>query len=207
MKLRLRNDIASISFSDIALTALFAIAIAVALKIFVVGAFEIPSSSMERTLLPGDFIMVSKLAFHLNAVEHGDIVVFDLPEGVRSSTQQDALIKRVVGLPGDTLKLTPNTVYVNGKPQPNPPLSSSTNLIPGDVLQVKGNDERIVIVPPGYYFVLGDNRANSFDSRFWGCLPEASIKGAPLFVYWSYGSTLDDTSAHVRWDRIFTGIR
>lgn len=207
MKVRLHNDIGSISISDIVFTTLLAIAIAALLKVFVLGAFEIPSSSMERTLLPGDYIMVSKLSFDIGALEHGDVIVFDLPEFARTNASQSALIKRVVGLPGDTVKLTPNNVYINGQPQPNPPLGASTDLMPKDILPTPGNTERTVVVPSGHYFVLGDNRANSYDSRFWGCIPKSSIVGAPLFVYWSYGATTNDATPHVRWNRVFRGIR
>jgi len=207
MKVKLTNDIASISLSDIFFTSLTAIAIAAALKMFVLGAFQIPSSSMERTLLPGDFIMVSKLAFNIGAVERGDIIVFDAPPSTRIDERQDALIKRVVGVPGDTIKLTANVVYVNGNEQPNPPLSASTNLVVPDLLPIAGNIERTVVVPDKHYFVLGDNRANSYDSRFWGFLHESTIVGAPLFVYWSYGTSSADSNRHVRWDRIFQSIR
>ena len=148
-RVRLRNDLGSISVWDVVLTALLAAVIAAALKMYVLGAFEIPSSSMERTLLPGDFIIVSKIAFDVRSIEHGDIIVFDPPEAARSVGHQDALIKRVVGLPGDTLRLTTNTVYVNGRPQPNPPLSSTTNLVPDDLLPTKGNNERTVVVQIG----------------------------------------------------------
>jgi len=207
MKLRLQNDLTSISVSDVVFTALLAIVVAGLLKLFVIGAFQIPSSSMERTLLPGDFIMVSKLAFNISAVERGDIIVFDLPDSIRSESSPVSLIKRVVGTPGDTVRLTPSVAYVNGNAQPNPPLSASTDLIPKSLLPIGGNLDRTVVVPAGHYFVLGDNRANSFDSRFWGCLPASAIVGAPLFVYWSHGADAADLSAHVRWNRIFTGIR
>ncbi len=207
MKVRLHNDIASISLSDIFFTTLSAIAIAALLKVFVLGAFEIPSSSMERTLLPGDFIMVSKLAFHIGSVERGDIIVFGAPPSTRTDEAQDALIKRVVGLPGDTVRLTSTIAYVNGNAQPNPPLSASTDLTIHDLLPTPGNIDRTVIVPDKHYFVLGDNRANSYDSRYWGFLHESTIVGAPLFVYWSYGATAGDSTPHVRLERVFQSIR
>lgn len=207
MKVWLHNDIASISLSDIFFTTLTAIVIAALLKVFVLGAFEIPSSSMERTLLPGDFIMVSKLAFHIGSVERGDIIVFDAPPSTRTNAQQDALIKRVVGLPGDTVRLNTNVVYINGRAIPNPPLSASTDLAVPDLLPTQGNLERTFVVPSSHYFVLGDNRTDSYDSRYWGFLHESTIVGAPLFVYWSYGTTTTDTTKHVRFERIFQSIR
>ncbi len=176
------------------LTATFAVIVAILLRLFVIGAFVIPSHSMEWTLLAGDHIVVSKLALSLNDLERGDVIVFRLPDSVLSGMSDELLIKRVIGLPGDTVVLTARSVRINGKRFPNPPLGATTTVL--------SKGRRTIIVPKGTVFVMGDNRDNSWDSRFWGCLPLDQIVGIPMFVYWSYGSTDSENQPHIRWNRI-----
>jgi signal peptidase I len=188
---------------DIASSAVAAIIVALLLRLFVVGAYRIPSHSMESTLLVGDQIAVSKIAFLFRDVERGDVVVFALPEHVPTDRPGEPLIKRVVAVGGDTLRMSSTALYVNGQRQPAPPLSAAHGPLR---LSADGSIDT-VIVPDGHVYVIGDNRANSYDSRSWGALPVSSIQGTPLFVYWSYGADASDTTDHVRIGRMFTMVR
>lgn len=191
----------SFSWGDVAWTVAAAVATALLLKIFVVGAFRIPSHSMENTLMPGDHIVVSKLAFTMSNPERGDIVVFRVPQSAAAVSPRDVLIKRVVAVGGDTVRLGREGVFVNGHRQPAPPASSNTD--PSTVPMTSN----IVVVPPDHLFVIGDNRTNSYDSRSWGFLPLDHVEGRPLFVYWSYGPDVLDESPHIRTNRLFRSIR
>ncbi len=186
---------------------------------FNVQAFEIPSGSMEKTLLIGDHLLVDRIRFAppphwlpgvlpYRPVRHGDIMVFMTP--VRSEKGVH-LVKRVIGLPGDRIRLVNGVVYRNGRPLREPyalrqPVGCNATL-PNPALQnwpdggpLAYTTERWaategqyihdgqVVVPPGNYFVMGDNRLCSFDSRYWGFVPRANIIGRPEVVYWSYRS-------------------
>lgn len=191
-----------ISLRDVLWTALAATAAALLLKIFVIGAFMIPSHSMEQTLLAGDYIVVSKLAYTIGSVERGDVIVFRGPDTTEPDDDDRPLIKRVIAVGGDSLVLTPNEIFVNDMRLPTPPLSATSgpvNIADSGILRLR--------IPEGRLFVIGDNRANSYDSRYWGLLDSTRIIGKPLFVYWSYGPSTDDTAKHVRWDRLFSMIR
>jgi signal peptidase I len=177
------------------------IVIAVILALFVrtwtVQAFKIPTGSMENNLLVGDHLLVNKFVFGPTAsslerallpvrdIRRGDIVVFKFP----NEPERD-FIKRVIGLPGETLELRNKKVYVNGQPLDEPyvhflePASDSDEVTRFDVRERYGP----VRVPDGHYFVMGDNRDNSQDSRYWGFLPRGFIKGKALMIYWSYDS-------------------
>jgi signal peptidase I len=183
---------------DLIWTVLAAIALAVVLRLWFVGVYTIPSHSMENTLLPGDHIVVSKLASWVWGIDRGDIIVFTLPDSLRGTNPDHPFIKRVIGLPGDTVYLTSRGITVNGMLQPDPPQSAAPAPF------TSGHET--VYVPDGHYFVLGDNRASSWDSRFWGMLPEDGIIGTPLFVYWSRST---DTTGEVttRWDRLLMFVR
>ena len=210
------------------------IVIAVILALFVrtwaVQAFKIPTGSMENNLLIGDHLLVNKFIFGptSSAIEkklpvreprRGDIVVFKYPD----EPERD-FIKRVIGLPGDTLELRNKKVYVNGQPLDEPyvhflePASHSQEVTSFDVRERYGP----VRVPDGQYFVMGDNRDNSQDSRYWGFLPRSYIKGRALMIYWSYDAGPDllaqDSTftrlvsvvthffTRTRWERIFRQI-
>jgi signal peptidase I len=177
------------------------IVIAVILALFVrtwaVQAFKIPTGSMENNLLIGDHLLVNKFVFGpalgrveravlpMRDIRRGDIVVFKYPD----EPERD-FIKRVIGLPGDTLELRNKKVYVNGQPVDEPyvhflePAHHAQEVTSFDVRERYGP----VQVPPDQYFVMGDNRDNSQDSRYWGFLPRGYIKGKALMIYWSYDS-------------------
>jgi signal peptidase I len=192
------------------------VVIAVFVIAFVVQAFQIPSESMENTLLIGDYLLVDKLryggggAWNLlmpyRPVHRGDIIVFRYP---LNPTQH--FVKRVVGVPGDRVRLVNRQVYINGASlRENYVVHSSPvhdvfrdefprlNLpVPGLEgtwwLQMKKLvEDGELIVPEGNYFVLGDNRDESSDSRYWGFVPRENIIGRPLLIYWSLRSIDED---------------
>jgi signal peptidase I len=182
---------------------------------FLVQAFKIPSSSMERTLLVGDHLLVNKFIFAdtqdagwrllpYRTVRRHDIIVFKYP-----FPPYQHFVKRVVGMPGDRLKIVERTVYVDGVPleedftiQQRPPLPGSfqdnfppsMNYIPYSIdngwdreiaLWTEGDE---LLIPPDKYFVMGDNRDNSQDSRYWGFVDRKNVIGRPLLIYWSFNS-------------------
>jgi signal peptidase I len=185
------------------------IVIAVFVITFVVQAFQIPSQSMENTLLVGDYLLVNKLCYggrgpgdHVmpyQKIQRGDIVVFHYPV---DPTQH--FVKRVIGVPGDRLRMINKKVWINGKPMDEPYvrfLEPPNNLFrdnfPRLDLPVPGMEgswwlqmrklveDGQLIVPSGHYFVMGDNRDDSQDSRYWGFVPRENIIGRPLLIYWS----------------------
>lgn len=205
------------------------------IRTFLVQTFVITSGSMEETLLVGDFLLISKAAYGAvipgtetrlpgyTEPRRGDVIVF------RADHEPDLdLVKRLVGLPGDTVQMRGGVVYLNGTAQAEPYVKSTSGA--QDIestwfrwqrnhLVADTGDERYrptlhnwgpVVVPPGHYFVLGDNREQSLDSRFWGFVEAPKVKGRAEFLYWSYDpesikpfSWLSD----VRWERIGDGIR
>lgn len=195
------------------------VVIAVFVITFVVQAFQIPSESMMNTLLVGDYLLVNKLCYggrglgdHVmpyQKIARGDIVVFHYPVD-----PQQHFVKRVIGIPGDKLRLVNKTVWINGKPLDEPYvryLDPPNNMfrdnfprldIPAFGLEGKWwlemrklVEDGQLIVPAGHYFVMGDNRDNSQDSRFWGFVPRENIIGRPLVIYWSVDAWDRDRSA------------
>ena len=178
-----------------------AVILALFVRTWVVQAFKIPTGSMENNLFIGDHLLVNKFVFGPTAssVERallpvreprrGDVVVFKYPD----EPERD-FIKRVIGLPGETLELRSKKVYVNGQALDEPyvhflePASDAQEVTSFDVRERYGP----VRVPEGQYFVMGDNRDNSQDSRYWGFLPRHYIKGRALMIYWSYESGRED---------------
>jgi signal peptidase I len=144
-------------------------------RAYAVQTFFIPSGSMEPTLHVGDRILVNKLSVRFGTINIGDIIVFKAPPAEHCDDGDfPDLVKRVIGVPGDVLTSKGNTVYVNGKalkepwtywPDLNPPIKR---------FKVKANN----------YYVMGDNRANSCDSRFWGTVPRSDIIGKAFFRIW-----------------------
>jgi signal peptidase I len=175
--------------------------LALFVRTWVVQAFKIPTGSMENNLLIGDHLLVNKFVFGPTggALEHhvlpvreprrGDVVVFKYPD----EPDRD-FIKRVIGLPGETLELRSKKVYINGQPLEE----SYVHFLEGarESQEITSFDVRErygpVKVPDGQYFVMGDNRDNSQDSRYWGFLPRSYIKGRALMIYWSYESGRED---------------
>jgi signal peptidase I len=192
------------------------VVIAVFVVTFVVQAFQIPSESMENTLLTGDYLLVDKLHFGNDGfwghflpyrkVKRGDIVVFHYP-----IHPGEHFVKRVIGVPGERVRMIGGRVYVNGtltveayahhsRPDdggiearfrddfPQPTTGVSGVNASWKVEMAKLVDDGQLIVPEGNYFVMGDNRDDSLDSRYWGFVPEQNIVGRPLVIYWSMRS-------------------
>jgi len=179
-----------------------AVILALFVRTWVVQAFKIPTGSMENNLLIGDHLLVNKFVFGptplaigravlpVRPIHRGDIVVFKYPD----EPDRD-FIKRVIGLPGETIELKNKKVHVNGQPIDEPYVHFLTPPS-NDYQEVTSFDlrERFgpVTVPADQYFVMGDNRDNSQDSRYWGFLPRHYIKGRALLIYWSYESGRED---------------
>jgi signal peptidase I len=215
-----------------------AVILALFIRTFVVQAFKIPTGSMEETLLIGDHLLVNKFVFGptatgaerallpIGTIKRRDVLVFKYPE----EPSRD-FIKRVIGLPGETVELREKKVYINGTALDEPYvhfLSSSSG--PSELHEVTSFDVRErygpVTVPPNEYFAMGDNRDNSQDSRYWGFLPRDYIKGKALIIYWSYEAEREDYQdesasatlrnlgsvfihffTRTRWDRMLHQIR
>src|SRR5262245_20556224 len=212
-----------------------AVILALFIRTFVVQAFKIPTGSMETNLLIGDHLLVNKIVYSPSLdplestllakkeVRRGDVVVFKFPEDPTRD-----FIKRVIGLPGETVEIRDKVVFVDGKPLDEP----YTHFL--DTPPFRRDPERELrgegprgrwgpeVVPADHLFVLGDNRDNSRDSRFWGFLPRDQVKGRALLVYWSYEASRDEyhrtgivdlikdtfsAFAKTRWSRFFHLIR
>jgi signal peptidase I len=214
-----------------------AVILALFIRTFVVQAFKIPTGSMEENLLIGDHLLVNKFVFGPTAsraerallpvgtIARGNVIVFKYPE----EPDRD-FIKRVIGLPGETVEVKEKKVYINGQAlnepyvhflQPPSGASEFHEVTSFDVRERYGP----VTVPPNHFFVMGDNRDNSQDSRYWGFLPRENVKGKALIIYWSYEAERQDYQdegagatvkglvsvfAHfftrTRWDRMFHQI-
>lgn len=192
------------------------IVIAVFLVTFLLQAFTIPSGSMEQTLLIGDYVLVDKFCYGATTgwnrllpyrkIRRGDVIVFHYPV----NPAQD-FVKRVVAIPGDRLRLINKHVFINGAPVPEPytqHIAQLRNFYRDDFPQTESPDygvdakwweempklveDRQLIIPEGNYFVMGDNRDDSQDSRYWGFVPRENIIGRPLLIYWSAGNLNND---------------
>jgi signal peptidase I len=193
-------------FREYAEAIFIALLLALFIRSFVVQAFKIPSGSMIPTLLVGDHILVNKFVYGiknpwsgsvwiaLGEPDRHDVIVFRYPE----NPSQD-FIKRVVGLPGDTVRIVDKQVYVNGESLAEP----FAVTLDQEVLPSVRDNFGPMTVPPDSVFVLGDNRDNSHDSRFWGSVPLRDIKGRAFLFYWSWNQ--DEFS--VRWNRLGKVIR
>ncbi len=200
-------------------TIVVAVILALFMRTFVVQAFKIPTGSMEPNLLIGDHLLVNKFVFAptLSGAERavlpsadirrGDIVVFKYPE----DPERD-FIKRVIGLSGETIELRDRRILVNGRAIDEPYahyLLVNQEVTGGDAPQ---DDVRVrygpVVVPAGSVFVMGDNRDNSQDSRYWGFLPKDNIKGKALMIYWSFDSSEGGLNlfTQTRWARLLQQI-
>jgi signal peptidase I len=213
-----------------------AVILALFIRTWVVQAFKIPTGSMENNLLIGDHLLVNKFVFApieapvaravlpVSTVRRGDVVVFKYPE----DPERD-FIKRIIGLPGETLEVRGKVVYIDGRPLQEdyvhflqPAARGAHEVTSFDVRENYGP----VTIPQGHYFAMGDNRDNSQDSRYWGFLPASYVKGKALLVYWSYESERDEYQSEgvgatarrfvsvithfftrTRWERLFHQIR
>jgi signal peptidase I len=189
----------------------FVIAIVLALfvRTFIVQAFKIPSGSMIPTLLIGDHILVNKFIYgvkmpftdtELIPVTHphrDDVIVFKYPQD-----ETKDFIKRVIGLPGDRVEVRHRQVYVNDQPLVEPYAVHQEGVTPE--MEMRPRDEfGPITVPADSYFVMGDNRDHSLDSRFWGFVKENKIKGKAFLIYWSW----DGMGEWVRWERIGKAVQ
>jgi signal peptidase I len=215
-----------------------AVILALFIRTFVVQAFKIPTGSMENNLLIGDHLLVNKFVFGptetgaertllpVGTIKRRDIIVFKYPE----EPDRD-FIKRVIGLPGETVEVREKKVYINGTALDEPYVHFlAPPSAPSELHEVTSFDVRErfgpVTVPADQYFMMGDNRDNSADSRYWGFLRRDYIKGKALVIYWSYQAEREDYQdesagatvkglvsvfAHfftrTRWDRMFHQTR
>lgn len=206
-------------------------------RAFLVEAFKIPSGSMERTLLVGDFLLVNKLVYgaevpvlgwSLPAVREprrGDVIVFKYPHD-----PSKFYVKRLIGLPGDTVAMFDGIMHLNGEPQaedyvihsdPDADPASDAFRWQRDYLVRSAQAAPVsyrpsrdnwgpMVVPPDNYFVLGDNRDNSQDSRWFGWVPDSLVRGQPLLVYYSFAPDSPESNpwpTRIRWSRIGSVIR
>ena len=157
-----------------------AVLLALAIRAFVVQAFVIPSGSMLPTLRIGDYLLVNKFVYLFRPIRRGDIIVFKFPQD-----ETRDFIKRVVGLPGETLEIRDRQVFIDGKPLYEPyAVYSEPPLLGSPVPYHLGP----IVIPPGHLFMMGDNRDNSLDSRSWGLLEESKVVGEASIVYFSIRS-------------------
>jgi signal peptidase I len=208
-------------------------------QVFVVQTFYIPSGSMENTLLVGDHLFVNRFIYGPTAdlegkllpfrgVRRGDIVVFRSPENPKID-----VVKRCIGMPGDEIDVVDKALYINGKAvddasyaiHRDPTLFADRPFYPDPRARMRDQFGPMT-VPSGHFFCMGDNRDNSYDSRFWGPLPAHLVKGRALFIYWSYGGRTSDGQgetlvtkardlaetalgffSQTRWERTFRLIR
>ncbi len=263
------NILGGLSFSDLIQTLGVAIAVALFLKIFIIELYQIPTRSMEQRLLAGDCVLADKIAYSIGLptvlpftnirlpfekwrityknVERGDVIIFDFP-GVLSEIHPqnpELYVKRVLGLPGETVSVNGGRAFINGTaidycsaalpssdytsecpflgpiavPKMGTPLSltndnidlyrtliereGNTVAVEANRIVINGNETASYQVQDDYYYVLGDNCIDSYDSRFWGFVPERNILGKPLLIYWS----VDVISNAIRWDRLGTIVR
>lgn len=155
---------------EIVETAGLSLLLAFGMRTFVAEARYIPSGSMLPTLEINDRLIIEKLSYDFGTPRRGDIVVFNPPE---SLNQTDAFIKRVIGLPGDQIEVKNGLVYANGEPLQEPYIETKPNYQYGPVT-----------VPENEYLVLGDNRNESFDSHYWGFVPQDHLIGRAMFRFW-----------------------
>lgn len=177
-----------------------ALILAFFIRSFVVQAFKIPSGSMLQTLQIGDHLLVTKFAYGVkipftnsmiierDGPERGDVIVFDFPEDPSKD-----FIKRVIAVPGDVIEIREKKVFLNGEELVEPYIQhvDASTSVP------RRDNFGPVMVPQNKYFVMGDNRDESYDSRFWGFVERNTIAGKALILYWSWESL-----TNVRWERI-----
>jgi signal peptidase I len=174
-----------------------AILLALVIRTVVVQAFKIPSGSMLPTLQIGDHILVNKFLYWFTDVQRGDIIVFRFPQD-----EGRDFIKRVVALPGETVEIRGKEVFVDRKPLREPYATHLDRAVQDNPHSPRDNFGPVV-VPPGQYFMMGDNRDYSMDSRFWGFLDAKKVRGKAFVIYWSW----DRERLWPRWDRIGRLIR
>lgn len=187
---------------------IIAILIAVVIRTFIVQAYKIPSRSMVPTLLVGDHLLVNKFVYGVKIPiirktlipvgepKRGDIIVFEYPQD-----RSKDYIKRVIGVGGDKIEIRNKDIFINDKPYKDSfGVYSDPTVYPAVVPR---DNYGPVVVPQGSLFVMGDNRDESFDSRFWGFVEFQDLEGKALFIYWSWDSEPQDNPLNkIRWDRL-----
>jgi signal peptidase I len=171
-----------------------ALALALFIRAFVAQAFKIPSESMVPTLLVGDHLLVNKIVYRIWEPQRGDIIVFEYPMDVSRD-----FVKRAIGLPGDTVEVKEETVYINGQPLKEP-YAIYEKSHPFDSAGYHWGPYK---VPADNLLMFGDNRNNSQDSRVWGPLDMRHIHGKAFIIHWSW----KDGAFGVRWDRVAKLLR
>ncbi len=195
-----------------------AVVLALIIRTFIFQAFKIPSGSMLDTLLIGDHLLVNKFIYGtrlpfgddrylaLRSPERGDVIVFEFPEDEgKSYFQRRDFIKRLIGLPGDLIEIRGKQVFVNGQPfSVEQEVHKDSTMLPA----VAGPRDFMAPfkVPENQYFVMGDNRDYSYDSRFWGFVDDSKIKGLAFIKYWSWDKNAE-LSKKIRFERIGRPIR
>ena len=207
-----------------------AVILALFVRTWVIQAFKIPTGSMEQNLLIGDHLLVNKFVYApaataaermllpIGEYQRGDVLVFKYPE----DPERD-FIKRLIGLPGETIELRQSRVFINGEPIAEPYLDAMRQggHMPPDIRGTFGPQ----VVPEGHLFMMGDNRGDSQDSRYWGPLPVSYVKGKAFVLYWSYkaegefysdadigatlrrrGSAVTHFITRTRWERLLRAV-
>ena len=169
---------------EIAKTLATAFVLAIGIRTLVAEARYIPSSSMEPTLEINDRLIIEKISYRFRKPQRGDVVVFSPTDTLREQNFKDAFIKRVIGLPGETVEVKGGTVYINGEPLREKYIEESPEYRYGPVE-----------VPRDRYLVLGDNRNNSYDSHYWGFVPRHNLIGRAVVRFWPLNrlGSLDET--------------
>jgi len=196
---------------------IFALVLALIIRTFVIQAFKIPSGSMKTTLLVGDHILVNKFIYGIKIPfinkdiirfrdpRRGDIVVFRYPVDPTKD-----FIKRVIGLPGDTVRIQDKRVYVNDKLLDEPYVTHTDPKIMPAGAGPRDNMPALV-VPANSLFVMGDNRDESYDSRFWKFVDIGELRGEAIIIYCSWNGegsfSFDSSKSFIRWDRIGTILK
>ena len=200
---------------------------------FVVQAFKIPTGSMETTLLIGDHLLVNKVAFAYQwgvlrrflpyrAPRRGDVLVFKFPGSEEAQEPGEHYVKRVIGVPGDRIRIVHRQVFVNGEALKEPYVHHDypDQAMPGDDFPPPAHEffrnatlrwveempnylkDGELVVPADHYFAMGDNREHSWDGRFWGFVPQELVSGRPLVIYWSFETPPDEYRHNSLYDRI-----
>jgi signal peptidase I len=199
---------------------LVAVILALFVRTFLAQAYAVPTASMEDNILVGDHLVVNKFVYGPRAItlldrllprrplRAGEVFVFKFPEDPRRD-----FVKRSVALPGDIVEIRDKVVSINGRPLPEPEVTHADESV-----YAAGRRDQLgpMRVPAGQVFALGDNRDQSNDSRFWGTVPLANVKGRALFIYWSsptepagrgLARRITDLVRHTRWERTFRLVR
>ena len=173
---------------DWVLVVLLALGAAMMVRVFVLQQFYISGPSMEMTLLENDRVLVNKLSYRLHDIRRGDVVVFDRVTTNGGVVAHDDLIKRVIGIENDTIEIQKCKVLVNGTVIDEPYLDKDVLALPSLEEVCRIVDMKKMTVPKDQVFVMGDNRAQSFDSRSFGTIPEDLVIGRAFAVVWPFGS-------------------